>query len=184
MDFILDTSIMWAIVVCAVFGSAVFIIASALSGFAKQKKDAEEVKNKIAASGRDPENPNVLTPAERWEIEKVERFDRIFLVADVIAIIIGAGIAFGVIYGWGPGVIPEDWVHFGFASFFMGLFGAFLADRTITKTVAAGKWDEKAAEFFRELREDGTAEEKVSALIAKGVPADVARMAVDSITRK
>lgn len=184
MDFILDTSIMWAIVICAAFGSAIFIISSALSGFCKQKKDAEEIKNRIAASGRDPENPSVLTPAERWEIEKAARFDRTFLVTDAIAIIVGAGIAFGIVYGWGPGTIQEDWVHYGFASFFAGLLGAFLADRTITKNVAAGKWDEKAAEFFQDIRSDGSVEEKVAALIAKGVPADVARMAVEALSKK
>ena len=98
MDIYLSMESLIALVICALVGSLAYTIFGALSRWEKQRTDAEKVRNAVAASGRDPTDDAQLTAAEKWDLTKAQKFDRLFLVADILQVIIGTGIAVAIMY--------------------------------------------------------------------------------------
>lgn len=143
-----------ALIILAVIGSVVYFVFYAVSKYREQRAQAEELKAEIVASGRDPSDASALTVKERWEINKCQKFDKIFLIADILGILVSAGGAIAVIYFYGlaAGRIPDDWQTVGTAAFFGGLIGAWFINETLVKTAAKGEWSKKAAEAFRTVR--------------------------------
>ena len=143
-----------ALTILAVIGSGFYFVFYGISKYREQKAQAEELKAEIVASGRDPSDASALTVKERWEIQKCQKFDKIFLIADVLGILISAGGAIAVIYFYGlaAGRIPDDWQTVGTAAFFGGVIGAWFVNETLVKTAAKGEWSKKAAEAFRTVR--------------------------------
>ena len=140
-----------ALIILALIGSVVYFVFYAVSRYREQRAQAEELKAAIVASGRDPADASALTVKEKWEISKCAKFDKIFLIADILGILISAGGAIAVIYFYGlaAGRIPDDWQTVGTAAFFGGIVGAWFINETLVKTAAKGEWSKKAAEAFR-----------------------------------
>ena len=143
-----------ALTILAVIGSGFYFVFYGISKYREQKAQAEELKAEIVASGRDPSDASALTVKERWEIQKCQKFDKIFLIADILGVLISAGGAIAVIYFYGlaAGRIPDDWQTVGTAAFFGGVIGAWFVNETLVKTAAKGEWSKKAAEAFRTVR--------------------------------
>ena len=57
-----------AMMVASLIGAIAYVVLYATSKYQKQKADAEELKAKIVASGRDPDDLAQLSVAEKWEI--------------------------------------------------------------------------------------------------------------------
>jgi len=150
----ISTASALALTILALIGSVFYFVFYAVSKYREQKAQAEALKAEIVASNRDPNDPNVLTVKEKWEISKCAKFDKIFLIADILGILISAGGAIAVIYFYGlaAGRIPDDWQTVGTAAFFGGIVGAWFINETLVKTAAKGEWSKKAAEAFRTVR--------------------------------
>ena len=88
MEIILSNITIIAMVVCALVGSLAFTVFMAISKYEKQRTDAEKLRSKIAESGRDPDAVDQLTSAEKWELTKASKFDRIFIIADAMTVIL------------------------------------------------------------------------------------------------
>ena len=143
-----------ALIVLAFIGSGAYFVFYGISAYREQKAQAEELKAKIVASGRDPSDRSALTVAERWDIEKCAKFDKIFLIADVLGVLIAAGLAIAVIYFYGldAGRIPDEWTMVAVTSFIGGICAAWFVNETLVQTAAKGEWQKKAKEAFRNLQ--------------------------------
>lgn len=152
-NMIMDISVASAIAmtVMAFVGSVSYFVFFAVSKYAEQKAQAEELKSAIVASGRDPADTSLLTVKERWEIQKCQKFDRIFLIADILGVLISAGCAVAVIYFYGltAGRIPDEWPMVAVTALIGGIVGAWFINETLVKTAAKGEWEKKAKEAFR-----------------------------------
>ena len=150
---IMDISVASAVAMCvlAFIGAGAYFVFYGVSAYREQKAQAEELKSKIVASGRDPSDPSTLTVAERWEIEKCQKFDRIFLIADLLGVLISAGCAVAVIYFYGlsAGRIPDEWPMVAVTAFIGGIVGAWFINETLVQTAAKGEWEKKAKDAFR-----------------------------------
>ena len=143
-----------AMIVLAVIGSGFYFVFYAISKYREQRAQAEELKAEIVASGRDPADRSALTMKERWDIEKCQKFDKIFLVADFLGAIIAAGLAIAVIYFYGlqAGRIPDDWATVAVTAFIGGLVAAWVINETLVASAANGEWSKKASAAFRTVR--------------------------------
>ena len=148
MEIILSNSAIIAMTVSALVGSMAFTFSIALSKYAKQKTDAEKLKRKLAEAGRDPEDLASLNAAERWEIVKAQKFDRMFLVAYVLTAILGTLLACAVLI-LAQEKIVSDWEHFAVYGLILGIIAAWFLYETVTKSVMAGEWQKKSAEAFQ-----------------------------------
>lgn len=138
-----------ALVACAFVGALAYTVFYAVSKYEKQKADAAKLQASIAASGRDPAAEDQLTPAERWELNKAKKFDRIFLIADAFAVIIGAGLAAAAIYLYGHNIMEDSFVKYGVLGFLAGIVVTLVINETLVKNAAQGLWEEKSAEAFQ-----------------------------------
>ena len=141
-----------ALIVCAFIGTLLYVIAYAFDKYEKQKKDAEEIKDKVVKSGRDPEDPAVLTVSEKWEITKCLKFDRLFIIADIVWVILACVVAVAGLYFYGGQYIEDSMPKFAFAGFIVGIISAWFIGEAFIKTIASGKWSEKAADAFRTVK--------------------------------
>lgn len=148
MEIILSNMAIIAMTVSTLVGSLAFTISIALSKYAKQKTDAEKLKSKIAESGRDPDDLASLTAAERWEITKASKFDRMFLIAYTLTAILGTLLACAVLI-MASDRIADDWEHFAVYGLIMGIVASWFLYETVTKSVMAGEWQKKSADAFR-----------------------------------
>lgn len=148
MEIILANETLIAMAICALAGSLVFTLAIALSKYAKQVTDAEKLKKKLAEEGRDPEDLENLTAAERWEIVKAKKFDRMFLIAYALNAILGAALACAVLI-LAQEKIVSDWEHFAVYGLILGIIASWFLYETVMKSVMAGEWQKKSAEAFR-----------------------------------
>ena len=151
MEIILDNLEIVAMMVSAFVGSLAFTVSIALSKYAKQKRDAEELKSKLAEAGRDPEDLESLTAIERWTIKKAEKFDRMFLIMYALTAIMGTLLACAVILVLEnkPG---EEWTHYAVYGLVAGLAATWILYEAVTKSVMAGEWQKKTADAFRVVK--------------------------------
>ena len=183
MHLDLEVATMWALVICAIFGSVAYWFLVSTSAFKRQKVQAQELRDKIAGSGRDPTNPDAMTPAERWEIAKVAKFDPIFIYAAVFGAIIGAGLAIAVVYMFGGAALPDAWQYYGLVGFFAGMICALVANRALISIAVSGKWNDKEAEFLQGLREATNPDDVVAALTANGLDPAKAKALATELTK-
>lgn len=148
MEIILSNLAIIAMAVSALVGSLAFTISIALSKYAKQKTDAEKLKSKLAEAGRDPEDLASLTAAERWEIVKAQKFDRMFLIAYALTAVLGTALACAVLI-MASDRIADDWEHYAVYGLIAGIVASWFLYETVTKSVMAGEWQKKSAEAFR-----------------------------------
>lgn len=175
---------MVATVVASFVGAVFFIVSMSLSNFRKQKRQAEEIKNKIAASGRDPADPATWTPAERWDIEKCAKFDKIFLLEDFLAVIIGTGLATALLILFGDRYLEDAYAEYGVVAFFAGLIVTLVMDQTFLRYVAKGEFDKKAEEWFQNLRKAGAEQiEDVKASAKSKVDIMVDRLVAEGFSK-
>lgn len=176
MAIILSIESTIALVICAFVGALAYTAFYAISKYEKQKADAAKLMASIAASGRDPTAKDQLTPAESWEISKAQKFDRIFLIADAFAVVIGAGLASAAIYLFGANIMEDSFVKYGVIGFMAGLVVTLVVYETLVKNAAQGKWEEKSAAAFQivkavaddAIEANGGIEALTAKLIAQG----------------
>ena len=154
-----------AMLVCSLLGASAYIILGAIAKYEKQRTDAAELKSKIAANGRDPDNAEQLTPAERWEINKAQKFDKIFLIVDAVAIVIATAFSYAVLHYFGADYLtPEAWEEYAVAGLAVGIISALFLDKTVIQWVASGAWEMKTAQAFQLVAP------AVEEVVAKAVP--------------
>lgn len=152
MAIVLSTESLVALIICAFVGSLAYVVLNALSSYKKQKADAAKIQDKVAASGRDPTQLDQLTTEERWELTKAQRFDKIFIVADVLAVIIGTGLGIAILYLFGGAFMADECAKYGVLGFFAGLIATLVVYETLIKAAAKGEWSDKSAEFFQGIK--------------------------------
>ena len=139
-----------ALLVCSFIGASAYIITAAVAKYEKQRTDAVELKSKIAANGRDPEDPEQLSAAERWEIKKAQKFDKIFLIVDAVAIIVSVAFSYAIIHYFAQDYLtPEAWEEYAVAGIAGGIIAALFLDKTVIQWVAKGLWEAKTAQAFQ-----------------------------------
>lgn len=138
-----------AMMVASLIGAIAYVVLYATSKYQKQKADAEELKARIVASGKDPDDLAQLSVAEKWEITKCRKFDRMFILMDILWVLLGAGFGIAVLYFFGGDYIADEWEQYAVAGFFAGLALAWIVGETLIKTAASGEWSKKAADAFR-----------------------------------
>lgn len=150
----ISTASALAMIVLAVIGSGFYFAFYGISKYREQRAQADELKAKIYASGRDPADTATLSASEKWDIEKCQKFDKIFIVADILGAIIAAGLAVAVIYFYGiqAGRIADDWAMVAVTSFIGGLVAAWIINETLVASAANGEWAKKASAAFRTVR--------------------------------
>lgn len=155
-DTMMDISVASALamIVLAFIGSGFYFVFYGISKYREQKAQADELKAKIYASGRDPADPATLTASEKWDIEKCQKFDKIFIIADFLGAIIAAGLAVAVIYFYGiqAGRVPDEWTTVAVTAFIGGLIAAWIINETLVASAANGEWSRKASAAFRTVR--------------------------------
>lgn len=141
--------ILIASIACAAAGAAAYTILTALARYRKQKTDAEKLRSKIAENGRDPTDLAQLNAAERWEITKAEKFDRTFIIVDIVAILLSTAASVGLLYVFGPQWITETWEDYAIVGGVLGILAAWIFDQTVIDAIATCTWQAKTAEAFR-----------------------------------
>ncbi len=150
---IISTESAIAMVICAFVGAFFYTVLYAVSQYNTQKAQAAELKSKIAQSGRDPSDYANMTAAEKWDIQKVSKFDRIFLIAGIIQIILGTALAVCLVYFYGSRVLIDTWEQYAVFSLVVGLISAWFLGETAIKAASNGEWQAKAAKAFQDVRE-------------------------------
>ena len=148
MEILLSHEAIIAMVVCALIGSLAYTVFTAVSKFEKQRTDAEKLRSKIAESGRDPTDLASLSPAERWEITKASKFDKIFIIADVMTVVLGTALACAVLI-LANEKVGTEWEYYAVYGLIMGIVATWFLYETVIKAVAAGEWQKKSADAFR-----------------------------------
>lgn len=139
-----------AMIVCAVFGALFYVVLNAISKFEKQKADADELRAKIVQSGRDPADLNTLTVAEKWDLQKVQKFDRLFLIVDIFAVIVSAGLSVAGVVFFGEKILnPEVWQEYAVATFFIAIAVAWFLDMTLLKALGTAEWEKRKQDAFQ-----------------------------------
>ncbi len=144
----LETTLL-AAAIASCIGAAAYIILTLLARYKKQKTDAEKLRSKIAAEGRDPTDQASLSAAERWELGKAQKFDRIFVYVGIIAAVLATAAATGVLYVFGPNWVPDAWQYYAIVGIIAGIVAAWTLDQTIIDAIATCTWQDKTAEAFR-----------------------------------
>ena len=186
----LETTLLAAII-CGFVGSLAYIILTSLARYKKQRTDAVKLKNKIAAEGRDPEDPDQLSAAERWDLTKAQKFDRIFIYVDLVGVVLATAAAVGVLYVFGPNWIPDDWRYYAIVGIIAGLLSGWIFDQTVIDAIATCTWQDKTAKAFQIATAAGAEvakvagtryEELVQEFIEKGLsPKDAKKMAKEAL---
>lgn len=185
----LETTLVAAIV-CSAIGAAVYIILTSLARYKKQRTDADKLRSKIATEGRDPLDMEQLSPAERWELTKAQKFDRIFIAVDVVGVILATAAAVGVLYVFGPNWIAPEWQKYAIVGGVLGIIAGWIFDQTIIDAIATCTWQDKTAKAFRiaeavavEAAQSTTLmDEMISKFVAAGIaPKEAKEMAKEYI---
>ena len=146
----LDTTILAAII-CSAIGAVAYIVLTSLARYKKQKTDAERLRSKIATEGRDPLDMEQLTPAERWELTKAQKFDRIFIAVGFVGVILATAAAAGILYVFGPNWIAPEWQKYAIVGGVLGIIAGWIFDQTIIDAIATCTWQDKTAKAFRTI---------------------------------
>lgn len=189
MEIILSNITIIAMVVSAFVGSLAYTVIMAISKYGKQKADAEILRSKIAESGRDPDAVDQLTASEKWELTKAKKFDKIFLITDMVTVIMGTALACAILIV-AEGKLGDDLAKYILYGLILGIVGTWFIYELIMKDVATGQWQKKSADAFRIVKSvaDKTAEVNggYAALVQKFVDygfgkKDAEKMARDAI---
>lgn len=187
MEIILSNITIIAMVVCALIGSLAFTVFMAISKYEKQRTDAEKLRSKIAESGRDPDAVDQLTSAEKWELTKASKFDKIFIIADAMTVILGTALACAVLI-LANGRIGDEWEYYAIYGLIMGILATWFLYELVIKDVAAGQWQKKSADAFRIVKSvaDKTAEMNggYAALIEKLVASGVKKKQAEKLAKQ
>lgn len=187
MEIILSNITIIAMVVCALVGSLAFTVFMAISKYEKQRTDAEKLRSKIAESGRDPDAVDQLTSAEKWELTKANKFDRIFIIADAMTVILGTALACAVLI-LANGRIGDEWEYYAVYGLVLGIVATWFLYELVIKDVAAGQWQKKSADAFRLVKSvaDKTAEMNggYAALIEKLVASGVKKKQAEKLAKQ
>ena len=139
-----------AMIVCAVFGALFYVVLNAISNFEKQKTDADALRAKIVQSGRDPSDLSTLTVAEKWDLQKVQKFDRLFLIVDIFAVLVSAGLSVAGVVLFGEKILnPGVWQEYAVATFFIAIIVAWFLDMTILKALGTAEWEKRKQDAFQ-----------------------------------
>ena len=179
-----------AMIVCAVFGALFYVVLNAISNFEKQKTDADALRAKIVQSGRDPADLSTLTVAEKWDLQKVQRFDRLFLIVDIFAVIVSAGLSVAGVIFFGEKILnPEVWQEYAVATFFIAIIVAWFLDMTILKALGTAEWEKRKQDAFQVVT--AAVEEAVATgmthkdeLIAKFVDAGFSKKEAEALAKE
>ena len=144
----LETTII-AATICSAVGALAYIILTSLARYKKQKTDAEKLRSKIAAEGRDPTDLAQLSAFERWELTKAQKFDRIFIAVGAIGVILATAAAVGILHVFGPNWIAAEWQNYAIVGGILGIVAAWVFDQTIIDAIATCTWQDKTAKAFR-----------------------------------
>lgn len=169
-----------AMAVCAFIGALFYVVLNAFSKYEEQRTDAKELKDKIATSGRDPTNMEALTAKERWDLTKAQKFNKMFIVIDAMAVLISAGLAVAVVYFFGGKLHLVDWPEYALVSFFVGIAVALVLDVAIFKALGTAEWEKKKQAAFQGItavaeQAVATALSRKDELIAKFVEAGLSK---------
>ena len=145
----ITTETLIVMAVCALLGAFFYVAFNALSKWEKQKTDAVKIKDKIASSGRDPTDLEAMTPTEKWEITKVQKFDRLFLIVDALLVLLSAGLTVAGVYWFGDRIHLEAIEEFAIASFLIAVAVAFFLDMTLIKNLGTVEWEKKKQDAFQ-----------------------------------
>ena len=154
-----------AMVICAVLGATFYVAFNALHKYEKQKTDADKLREKLVSAGHDPLDLEHLTVADRWDLTKAQKFDRMFLVVDILAVLLSAGLTLVAIYYFGDRIHLELWQEFATASFFISIAIAFFLDMTVIQALGSAEWEKKKQEAFRSVV--SVAEDAVKAAVSR-----------------
>ena len=179
-----------AMIVCAVFGALFYVVLNAISNFEKQKTDADALRAKIVQSGRDPADLSTLTVAEKWDLQKVQRFDRLFLIVDIFAVLVSAGLSVAGVVFFGEKILnPEVWQEYAVATFFIAIIVAWFLDMTILKALGTAEWEKRKQDAFQVVT--AAVEEAVATgmthkdeLIAKFVDAGFSKKEAEALAKE
>ena len=171
-----------ALVLAAFVGALAYTVLYAVSAYNEQRAQAAEVKAKIVQTGRDPDDPTQLTLAEKWDINKCAKFDKIFLIADFFQVILGTALAVAVVYFYGSRLIPDVWEQYAVLAFIAGIVAAWFLGETIIKMAAAGEWSKKAADAFQVVKT--AVEDAVKAIPASRKEELIAKFIADGFSKK
>lgn len=179
-----------AMIVCAVFGALFYVVLNAISNFEKQKTDADELRAKIVQSGRDPADLSTLTVAEKWDLQKVQKFDRLFLIVDTFAVIVSAGLSVAGVVFFGEKILdPGVWQEYAVATFFIAIAVAWFLDMTILKALGTAEWEKRKQDAFQVVT--AAVEEAVATgmthkdeLIAKFVDAGFSKKEAEALAKE
>ena len=179
-----------AMIVCAVFGALFYVVLNAISNFEKQKTDADALRAKIVQSGRDPADLSTLTVAEKWDLQKVQRFDRLFLIVDIFAVLVSAGLSVAGVVLFGEKILdPGVWQEYAVATFFIAIIVAWFLDMTILKALGTAEWEKRKQDAFQAVA--SVVEEAVATgmthkdeLIAKFVDAGFSKKEAEALAKE
>lgn len=186
----ITTETLIAMAVCALVGAFLYVAFDALSKYEKQKTDAVKIKDKVASSGRDPNDPTALTASEKWEINKVQKFDRLFLIVDALLILLAAGLTIAGVYWFGDRIHLEAIEEIAIASFFIGAAVAFFLDMTIVKNLGTAEWEKKKQAAFQYTADavseavTSTVASRKDELIAKYIEAGLSKREAKKLAEK
>lgn len=178
-----------AMIVCAVFGALFYVVLNAISNFEKQRTDADELRAKIVQSGRDPADLSTLTVAEKWDLQKVQKFDRLFLIVDIFAVIVSAGLSVAGVLLFGEKILDPVWQEYAVATFFIAIAVAWFLDMTILKALGTAEWEKRKQDAFQVVT--AAVEEAVATgmthkdeLIAKFVDAGFSKKEAEALAKE
>jgi len=178
-----------AMIVCAVFGALFYVVLNAISKFEKQKTDADELRAKIVQSGRDPADLSTLTVAEKWDLQKVQKFDRLFLIVDIFAVLVSAGLSVAGVLLFGEKILDPVWQEYAVATFFIAIAVAWFLDMTILKALGTAEWEKRKQDAFQTVA--SVVEEAVATgmthkdeLIAKFVDAGFSKKEAEALAKE
>ncbi len=138
-----------ALLVCALAGAIVYNVLYSLSKFREQQLDAAQVYENIVASGRDPSEPSQLTAQEKWDLQKVQRFDPIFMVGIIIGVILATACAVAIswfyLYRW----VGTEWYEWAALGFIISLIAAWFINESVVKLATSGLWAKVSARAFQ-----------------------------------
>ena len=178
-----------AMIVCAVFGALFYVVLNAISKFEEQRTDADELRAKIVQSGRDPADLSTLTVAEKWDLQKVQKFDRLFLIVDTFAVLVSAGLSVAGVLLFGEKILDPVWQEYAVATFFIAILVAWFLDMTILKALGTAEWEKRKQDAFQAVT--AAVEEAVATgmthkdeLIAKFVDAGFSKKEAEALAKE
>lgn len=134
------------VVAVAVAVSAVYFTFLSLDRYNGQKKQAVEMQLTAAEEGRE------LTAIEKIECDKVEKFDRLFLIGIFAGVILSAVVAIlaDLAVGGYAGATSEDTVLYGIGSLVASICASVLVDQCCIGPVIAGSFRKKVSKLYEE----------------------------------